>query len=85
MIKRISTPRRGPNRVRIRTRRKNAVITTDEAANLGSERIHHKINQQLRQWLELTVHKNRDGTIAVAYGKAPDVWPEDEVIEVIKR
>ena len=27
---------------------------------------------------DLHVHRNRDGSIAIAVGEAPKVWPEDE-------
>jgi len=27
---------------------------------------------------EIFIHKNRDGSVAVATGQEPDIWPEDE-------
>jgi len=33
---------------------------------------------------DLFIHKNRDGSWAVATGAAPAVWPEDEPKEIIK-
>lgn len=29
----------------------------------------------------ITIHKNRDGSFAVATGKPPGVWPEDEIVD----
>lgn len=81
MIKRLATPRRGDDVIRIDTRRRQARITSDDVSTLRTGEIHNKINRQLKQWTELHFHTNRDGTIALAYGNEPDLWPEDDTSE----
>ena len=37
-----------------------------------------QIENTLGKVTDLFVHKNKDGTFAMATGKEPDIWPEDE-------
>jgi len=83
MIKRLATPRKGQNAIEIDTRRLQGVVTNREVDTLKTDELHHIINRQLKTWLNLHVHKNRDGTIAVAYGNEPDIWPEDEKVTTL--
>jgi len=51
------------------------LVTFDTAEKLRSE-----AGRQLgRTVADLHFHINRDGSVAVAYGVEPVVWPEDEV------
>ena len=42
------------------------------------DKLQGEVTQQMFP-VPVFVHKNRDGTIAIATGEEPDVWPEDEV------
>jgi hypothetical protein len=55
-------------------------------ANLPNNNVESKLNQTINQMAsvagkelpELFFHQNRDGSIAIATGFAPEIWPEDK-------
>lgn len=78
MIKLLSTSRLGDTAFKVHTKRKQAAINRGQADSLDEAQLHHLINKQLAQWLDLFIHKNSDGSMAIAFGEEPDIWPEDE-------
>lgn len=74
---------------RINTRGKQVTVTMDGRAIAATEvEVRGRAEAAIRTLLETrlgqnwsqtsTLHKNRDGSIALAIGEAPGVWPEDE-------
>lgn len=49
----------------------------DLAEHNTAEKLTAEIERQAKAKIPVTFHVNRDGSIALAVGKPPDVWPED--------
>lgn len=61
--------------------RSAAFTKEDITARVGKEaQIKAEIEGKLGRALGIPIffHRNRDGTLAVATGRAPEMWPEDE-------
>lgn len=61
---------------------RSAVFTkADITARVGKEaQIKSEIEAKMGRTLGIPIffHRNRDGTLAVATGREPEMWPEDE-------
>lgn len=85
-IKRIATTRdtRKAYAVLIETKRgryqltANDLLTHDTAKKVGAE-LKRQADITADSLPNIFVHVNRDGSLALATGHEPDVWPEDEI------
>jgi hypothetical protein len=83
-LRRVATTRKAEKgyAVLVETGKEAYLLTADDLLTYDSaEKAKIELERQVSASKEtlppLFVHKNRDGSLALATGAAPDVWPED--------
>lgn len=79
---RVFTPKTGRDAVHIEIDGKILVLRRANLDNFASNALKEaELERQFGDLLpeSIWIHQNRDGNMAVATGKKPAVWPEDEV------
>jgi hypothetical protein len=59
----------------------HAALTTLDTAEKIEAELRSQATTANVQLPKLFIHLNRDGSVAVATGAEPEIWPEDEPIE----
>ena len=82
-IRRISTSKRGrgDHALVMEVGGVRVQLDHNEVEGLATGRIKASLEQVCKDERADTlifVHRNRDGTLAIATGEEPDIWPEDE-------
>lgn len=80
-IRRIATSRAGKGRPAFALEVDDKLIELEHAdlsTHNTSEKVLAEVERLAQQSLPIFIHFNRDGSLAVATGWPPDVWPEDE-------
>jgi hypothetical protein len=59
---------------------REATLTPEELQKVSNrvERIKAALEEKFGVTLDIFIHINRDGSVAIAIGAEPAVWPEDE-------
>jgi hypothetical protein len=90
-LRRVATTRKTEKgyAVLVETEKQTYLLTADDLLTYDSaEKVKTELDRQVSAAKEtlppLFVHKNRDGSLALATGGAPAVWPEDEAKENIE-
>ncbi len=67
---------------RIRFEISHADLATHDTVEKIEAEIRRQASTSAKQLPAIFFHKNRDGSVAIATGAAPKVWPEDELGEI---
>lgn len=79
-VKRVATSRKASDDALIvEWGKERFTVSQADAAKLTSASLAASLSAVSKEAPTIHFHRNRDGSIAVATGVAPETWPEDEV------